>query len=156
MHSLVGYFNRGCDKEERRTSQEQNHPMWLSDNGKQAFMCAKRQHLDNTSQKGPSGYLLYCCKERLDLMRSCFEFVKVSYAFVENVNNLKCQIFVKQPLSQGLSSLPPLVVRTESLVAAGHVTTQNLGGRKICCKGGLFYRPLDQMYLSTHPPCGFG
>ena len=38
--------------------------------------------------------------------------------------------------SQGLSSLPPLVVGTETLVAAGHVTTQNLGGRKICWKGG--------------------
>ena len=37
---------------------------------------------------------------------------------------------------QGLSSLPPLVVGTETLVAAGHVTTQNLGGRKICWKGG--------------------
>ena len=33
-----------------------------------------------------------------------------------------------QPRSQGLSSLPPLVVGTETLVAAGHVTTQNLGG----------------------------
>ena len=33
---------------------------------------------------------------------------------------------------QGLSSLPPLVVGTETLVAAGHVTTQNLCGRKIC------------------------
>ena len=63
---------------------------------------------------------------------------------------LKCQIFVKQPRSQGLSSPPPLVVGTETLVAAGHVTTQNLGGRKICWKGGVFYRPLDQMYLSTH------
>ena len=41
-----------------------------------------------------------------------------------------------QPRSQGLSSLPPLVVGTETLVAAGHVTTQNLGGRKICWKGG--------------------
>ena len=63
-----------------------------------------------------------------------------------------------QPRSQGLSSLPLLVVGTarETLVAAGHVTTQNLGGRKICWKGGVFYRPLDQMYLSTHPPCGFG
>ena len=58
--------------------------------------------------------------------------------------------------SQGLSSLPPLIVGTETLVAAGHVTTQNLGGRKICWKGEVFYRPLDQMYLSTHPPCGFG
>ena len=29
-----------------------------------------------------------------------------------------------QPRSQGLSSLPPLVVGTETLVAAGHVTTQ--------------------------------
>ena len=41
-----------------------------------------------------------------------------------------------QSRSQGLSSLPPLVVGTETLVAAGHVTTQNLGGRKICWKGG--------------------
>ena len=61
-----------------------------------------------------------------------------------------------QPGSQGLSSLPPLVAETETLVAAGHVTTQNLGGTKICWKGGVFCRPLDQMYLSTHPPCGFG
>ena len=61
-----------------------------------------------------------------------------------------------QPRSQGLSSLPPLVVGTETLMAAGHVTTQNLGGRKICWKGGVFYRLLNQMYLSTHPPCGFG
>ena len=37
-----------------------------------------------------------------------------------------------QSRSQGLSSLPPLVVGTETLVVAGHVTTQNLGGRKIC------------------------
>ena len=51
----------------------------------------------------------------------------------------------------------------ETLVAAGHVTTQNLGGRKICCKGGAtgFFivtvtNLLRQMYLSTHPPCGFG
>ena len=53
-----------------------------------------------------------------------------------------------QPHSQGLSSLPPLVVGTETLVGAGHVTTQNLGG--------VFYRPLDQMFLSIHPPPGFG
>ena len=38
--------------------------------------------------------------------------------------------------SQGLSSLPSLVVGTDTLVVAGHVTTQNLGGRKICWKGG--------------------
>ena len=37
-----------------------------------------------------------------------------------------------QPHSQGLSSLPPLVVGRKPLVAAGHVTTQNLGGKKIC------------------------
>ena len=43
---------------------------------------------------------------------------------------------LEQPRSQGLSSLSPLVVGTETLVAAGHVTTQNLGGRKICWKGG--------------------
>ena len=67
----------------------------------------------------------------------------------------KILIDANQPRSQGLSSLPPVVVGTETQVAAGHVTTQNLGGRKICWKGGVFYRPLDQMYLSTHPHCGF-
>ena len=41
-----------------------------------------------------------------------------------------------QPSSQGLSSLLPLVVGTETVVAAGHMTTQNLGGGKICWKGG--------------------
>ena len=49
-----------------------------------------------------------------------------------------------QPRSQGLSSLPPLFVGTETLVAAGHMTTQNLGGRKICWKGvatGFSSRP---------------
>jgi len=43
----------------------------------------------------------------------------------------------EQPRSQGLSSLPPLVVGRKTLVAAGHVTTQNLGGKKICCVGGV-------------------
>ena len=62
----------------------------------------------------------------------------------------------RQPRSQGLSSLPPLVIGTETLVAAGHVTAQNLGGIKICWKGGATWFPLDQMYLSTHPPGGFG
>ena len=41
------------------------------------------------------------------------------------------------PRSQGLSSLPPLVVGRKTLVAAGHVTTQNLGGKKICGIGGV-------------------
>ena len=39
--------------------------------------------------------------------------------------------------AQGLSSLPPVVVGRETLVVAGHVTTQNLGGKKICWKGGV-------------------
>ena len=43
---------------------------------------------------------------------------------------------VLQPRSQGLSSLPPLVVGRKTLVAAGHMTTQNLGGKKICWVGG--------------------
>ena len=42
-----------------------------------------------------------------------------------------------QPRSQGLSSLPHLVVGRKTLVAAGHVTTQNLGGKKICWIGGV-------------------
>ena len=35
-----------------------------------------------------------------------------------------------EPRSQGLSFLPPLVVGRKTLLAAGHVTTQNLGGKK--------------------------
>ena len=42
-----------------------------------------------------------------------------------------------QPRSQGLSSLPSLVVGRKTLVAAGCVTTQNLGGKKICWVGGV-------------------
>jgi len=51
--------------------------------------------------------------------------------------NLTCYRHVGQPRSQGLSSLPPLVVERKTLVAAGHVTTQNLGGKKICWLGGV-------------------
>ena len=36
----------------------------------------------------------------------------------------------RQPRSHALSSLPPLVVGRKTLVAAGHVTTQNLRGKK--------------------------
>ena len=43
-----------------------------------------------------------------------------------------CRPLRSQPRSQGLSSLPPLVVGRKTLVAAGHMTTQNLGGKKIC------------------------
>ena len=39
-------------------------------------------------------------------------------------------LHVCQPRSQGLSSLPPVVVGIKTLVAAGYVTTQNLGGKK--------------------------
>ena len=45
--------------------------------------------------------------------------------------------FLLQPRSQGLSSLPPLVVGRKTLVAAGHMTTQILGGKKICWVGGV-------------------
>ena len=37
----------------------------------------------------------------------------------------------------GFSSLPPLVVGRKTLVAAGHVTIQNLGGKKTCWVGGV-------------------
>ena len=42
-----------------------------------------------------------------------------------------------QPRSQALSSLPPLAIGRKTLVAAGHVTTQNLGGKKVCWAGGV-------------------
>ena len=42
-----------------------------------------------------------------------------------------------QPRSQGLSPLPPLSLGKETLVSASHVTTQNLGGKKICWTGGV-------------------
>ena len=49
----------------------------------------------------------------------------------------KAEVDNIQPRSQGLSSLPPLVVGRKTLVAAGHMTTQNLGGKKICWVGGV-------------------
>ena len=42
-----------------------------------------------------------------------------------------------QPRSQALSPLPPFVVGRKTLVAAGHVINQNLGGKKICWMGGV-------------------
>ena len=54
--------------------------------------CAKR-----------SKRVIYCSKEKLDLMRSCFEFVKVCFAFGGNVNNLNSQMFVKEELHQLLA-----------------------------------------------------
>ena len=46
-------------------------------------------------------------------------------------------LLLKQPRSQRLSPLPPLVVGRKTLAAAGHMTTQNLGGKKICWMGGV-------------------
>jgi len=42
-----------------------------------------------------------------------------------------------QPRSQAPSPLHPLVVGINTLVAAAHVTTQNLGGKEICWAGGV-------------------
>ena len=42
-----------------------------------------------------------------------------------------------QPRSQALSPLPPFVVGRKTLVAAGHVTNQNLGGKQICWARGV-------------------
>lgn len=76
--------------------------MWLSVKGKQAFHCTDTptfgEHCTKRSKR-----VFYCCKERLDLMRSCFEFVKVGYAFRENVNNLNSRMFVKEDLHQLLA-----------------------------------------------------
>ena len=58
---------------------------------------------------------------------------------------------VPQPRSQGLSSLPPLVVGIKTLVAAGHVTTQNLGSKKICWAGGV----AECFYCCCGKFCGF-
>ena len=42
-----------------------------------------------------------------------------------------------QTRSQALSPLPPFVVGRKTLVAAGHETAQNLGGKNICWAGGV-------------------
>ena len=56
-----------------------------------------------------------------------------------------------QPRSQGLSSLPPLVVGRKTLVAAGHVTTQNQGGKK-----NLMDRRSGRVFcLLMQKHCGF-
>ena len=53
-----------------------------------------------------------------------------------------------QSHSQGLSSLPPLVVGTETLVATGHVTTQNLDGRVFYCHSDKF----TKVNVLDYPP----
>jgi len=70
-----------------------------------------------------------------------------------NLLNLFGNEFVNklQPRSQGLSSLPPLVVGRKTLVAAGHVTTQNLGGKKICWVG----RVAEYFVCCCDKLCGF-
>ena len=46
------------------------------------------------------------------------------------VFNRVLYLWRSQPRSQALSSLPPLVVGRKTLVAAGHMTTQNLVVKK--------------------------
>ena len=99
------HFNFGCDKEERRTSLTSGIKTMLCaylTRGRQAFHCTNTpifgEHCTKRSKR-----VFYCCKERLDLMRSCFEFVKVGYAFRGNVNNLNSQMFVKEDLHQLLA-----------------------------------------------------
>ena len=53
------------------------------------------------------------------------------------LNTFMCSIEEKQPHSQVLSSLPPLVTERKTLVVAGHVTTQNLSGKKSVGQEGL-------------------
>ena len=51
------------------------------------------------------------------------------------------QNLYSQPRSQGLSSLPPLVIGTETLVAAGHVTIYpSKTGLNLCVYGERFHR----------------
>ena len=87
---------------------------------------------------------------------NCLVFSLQIYVFLRLrcffFNNWDAKKLMNQPRSQGLSSLPPLIVRTETLVAAGHVTTQNLGGGKICWKGwatGFSSRPNVLEYPPT-------
>ena len=72
-----------------------------------------------------------------------------------------------QPRSQALSPLPPFVVGRKTLVVAGHVTTQNLGGKKICKAGGVAeyfdcccgklsgFQNLEQSLKKNTPSIGF-
>ena len=64
------------------------------------------------------------------------KFHKLSH-FTRDVIGQHYRLVLSQPRSQGLSSLPPLVVGRKTLVAAGHMTTQDLGGKKICRVGGV-------------------
>ena len=48
------------------------------------------------------------------------------------IYHIRCHVEGKNFDSQALSRRPPFVVRRKTLVAAGHVTIQNLDGKKIC------------------------
>ena len=65
------------------------------------------------------------------------QFLAHAQTFDRGVDSFPPNRFPLQPRSQAPSSLPPLVVRRKTLVAAGHVTTQKLGGKKICWAGGV-------------------
>ena len=68
---------------------------------------------------------------------SSFEFIrlflKLTWIFHKMLTStwrISTNVLWLQPSSQGLSSLPPLVIGRKTLVVAGQITTQNLGGKK--------------------------
>ena len=54
----------------------------------------------------------------------------------EKMTTKRSEEYFFQPRSQGLSPLPPLSLGKETLVAAGHLNTQNLGGKKSVGRDG--------------------
>ena len=84
-----------------------------------------------SKRKSSNKPLCWCLSEPAESMHSGFN-LKTAWLRVQCRKRQD-----NQPRSQGLSSLHPLVVGRNTLVAAGHVTTQNLGGKKICWIGGV-------------------
>ena len=81
-------------------------------------------------------YLLYGLFSAI-LKKNAIKTPEVIFHVCLRAIRLSSWLILKQSRSQGLSSLLPLVVGRKTLVEAGHVTTQNLGGKKICWIGGV-------------------
>ena len=65
------------------------------------------------------------------LLRTSQETLPFVNWLVSILNFVRFQRF-RFNLVPRLSPLPPFVIGRKTLVAVGHVTTQNLGGKKIC------------------------
>ena len=82
---------------------------------------------------------LFCfCSARDENCLRLFDFLLRMRELCQHVVRV---VFCHQPRSQALSPLSPFVVRRETLVEAGHITTQTQSGKKnlLGGRGGILW-----------------